>query len=507
MPHPLKRPNSIHSIWSPGKAIGHYYASQAPHHVRSSTIGIAGFTLSYPNPNTDKSSLVTYSPSVALTELVGIVDDAPSADDIAFLDNRDTNAIIDEFLSEPSDAESEAVESVSDNSSEDNLIRSDEHRCSNFLLWVIRMSLPDLFSPSENRTEGLPSSSLLSGFGHLSWVVKMKLPFEDFYRILAKKEAYKEAGFDSANINALQKLRDFDDNEDRKDHYNLTKWGLIRDPHGMSRFVRKGLADGIDQFVKKIQLQEDDDAEVFAIQQEEQHSSGSRGAVPNNPGPAVPMSPTKTRPTPLFVSESASTPRLPSSFGSSQFGTSAFGHSSHQATPVNNTPTLSVVRTQFVRFAHQDRARSPSTTQRPPPSPLPLESLSSLFPIPTSSSPQRIISPTPSVGSPELVEIVDENMPNAENLAFLDARETDVILNEYRGDCSDEESEAEDSVSANSSEDTHNSAELENKIVDPTWEPEAELDQEVNDDEEVEEEIVVDKSARRVEPFPVSSFF
>jgi len=75
-------------------------------------------------------------------------------------------------------------------------------------------------------------------WGHIDdairWVVKMKLPFEDFYRILAKEEAYKEAGFDSANINALQKLRDFDDNEDRKDHYNLTKLALIKDAPGKS---------------------------------------------------------------------------------------------------------------------------------------------------------------------------------------------------------------------------------------------------------------------------------
>jgi len=75
-------------------------------------------------------------------------------------------------------------------------------------------------------------------WGHIDdairWVVKMKLPFEDFYRILAKEEAYKEAGWDSANIIALQKLRDFDDNEERKDHYNLTKLALIKKAHGMS---------------------------------------------------------------------------------------------------------------------------------------------------------------------------------------------------------------------------------------------------------------------------------
>ena len=138
---------------------------------------------------------------------------------------------------------------------------------------------------------------------------------------------------------------------------------------------RKGLADGIDQFVMKIQQQEDDNAEVLAIQQEEQHSFNGRG-ITINPDPVVPMSPTKTRPTPLFVTQSATTPRLPSSFGSSRFGTSGFGKSSHRATPANNSPNLSAVRTQFVRFTHQDRAGSPSTTRRAPPSPLPLESLS-----------------------------------------------------------------------------------------------------------------------------------
>jgi len=251
-----------------------------------------------------------------------------------------------------------------------------------------------------------------------------------------------------------QKLRDFDDSADRKDHYNLTKLGLIRDAHGMSRLVRKGLADGINQFVKKIQLQEDDDAEVFAIQQEEQHASSGRD-IANNPGPVVPMSPTKTRPTPLFVSQSASTPRLPSSFGSSRFGTSSFGNPSHQAAGANASPTLSTVRAQFVRYTHQARVGSPSTTRRAPTSPLPLEPLSSLFPIPTSPSNKRITSPTPPVGSPELVEVVDEMMPNADDLAFLDDRDTDTIMNEYRGGGSDEESEPGESVSANSSEDTH----------------------------------------------------
>ena len=82
-------------------------------------------------------------------------------------------------------------------------------------------------------------------WGHIDdairWVVKMKLPFEDFYRIIAKEEAYKEVGWDSANIIALQKLQDFGDSEDRKDHYNLTKLALIKDAHGMSRLVPKRL--------------------------------------------------------------------------------------------------------------------------------------------------------------------------------------------------------------------------------------------------------------------------
>jgi len=178
--------------------------------------------------------------------------------------------------------------------------------------------------------------------------------------------------------------------------------------------LRKGLADGIDQFLEKTRQQEDDDAEVLAIQQEEQHSFDGRG-ITINPGPVVPMSPTKTKARPLFVSESASTPRLPSSFGSSRFGTSGFGNPSHRAAGSNTSPTLSAVRTQFVRYAHRDRAGSPSTTRRPPPSPLPLE-------------------------------------------------------------------------------------------YSHPWTPEGELDQAVDVDE-FEEEVVVAKSARRVEPFPVSLLF
>jgi len=96
-------------------------------------------------------------------------------------------------------------------------------------------------------------------------------------------------------------------------------------------------------------MQEDDNAGVFAIQQEEQQSSGSRREVTNNPGLAVPMSPTKSKAPRLFVSESV-------------------------------------------------------------------------------ASPARLDLP---VGSPELFEVDDENMPNADDLAFLDDRETDVMMNEY----------------------------------------------------------------------------
>jgi hypothetical protein len=54
-------------------------------------------------------------------------------------------------------------------------------------------------------------------------LVKMKVPYEDFYRILAGPEAYVDNGFDQANVAALARLRDYDNHEDRAGYYNLLK--------------------------------------------------------------------------------------------------------------------------------------------------------------------------------------------------------------------------------------------------------------------------------------------
>lgn len=64
---------------------------------------------------------------------------------------------------------------------------------------------------------------------HIRGLVKQRVPYEDFYRSIARPEAYTEVGWDTANTVALQKLKDFDAHPDRADHNNLNKLEIIRE--------------------------------------------------------------------------------------------------------------------------------------------------------------------------------------------------------------------------------------------------------------------------------------
>jgi len=161
------------------------------------------------------------------------------------------------------------------------------------------------------------------------------------------------------------------------------------------------------KFREKAQQEEDDYQEVLAIQREQEQAFGGRSTTRINPGPAVPMSPPRSRPTPRFMSTSAST-LMPSSsfgasrFGASRFGASRFGASLNGASTIRATipfpcPTLSNVQTRFTRFGPQARPSAITTRVRPHTTSdlQPLESLASLFPIRTPTPINHPSSPTP----------------------------------------------------------------------------------------------------------------
>jgi len=230
------------------------------------------------------------------------------------------------------------------------------------------------------------------------------------------------------------------------------------------------------KFREKAQREEDDYQELLAIQREQDRSFGGR-CMPNiNPGPVVPMSPLRPRPAPLFVSTSASTSMPSSSFRPSRYGTPLDGASTVRATIPFPSPTLSNVQTRFTRFGPQTRPLATTSRVRSPTvsDPEPLESLATLFPVPSLTEVNPPTSPTPSVALTELVDIND-GMPTADDIAFLDDRDTNTIINEFPGEPSDAESEAIESVTDNSSENTFNSAEEENQVVDPDWTPEGQF--------------------------------
>jgi hypothetical protein len=58
---------------------------------------------------------------------------------------------------------------------------------------------------------------------YIRMTVKMKIPCKDFYRILARPEAYEDNGFDKVNVTALARLRDYDNHDHRAGYYNLVK--------------------------------------------------------------------------------------------------------------------------------------------------------------------------------------------------------------------------------------------------------------------------------------------
>ena len=68
---------------------------------------------------------------------------------------------------------------------------------------------------------------------YIRMLVKMKVPYEDLYRILARPEAYVDNGSDQASVTGLARLRDFDNHEDRAGFYNLVKLQVIKDAQGM----------------------------------------------------------------------------------------------------------------------------------------------------------------------------------------------------------------------------------------------------------------------------------
>jgi hypothetical protein len=71
------------------------------------------------------------------------------------------------------------------------------------------------------------SSTYIIEWGHIAeyirMLIKMKIRCKDFYRILARPEAYKDNGFDQVNVTALARLRDYDNHEDRAGYYKLVK--------------------------------------------------------------------------------------------------------------------------------------------------------------------------------------------------------------------------------------------------------------------------------------------
>jgi hypothetical protein len=79
---------------------------------------------------------------------------------------------------------------------------------------------------NSNLREG-GSSTYIIEWGHIAeyirMLIKMKIRCKDFYRILARPEAYKDNGFDQVNVTALARLRDYDNHEDRAGYYKLVK--------------------------------------------------------------------------------------------------------------------------------------------------------------------------------------------------------------------------------------------------------------------------------------------
>ena len=63
---------------------------------------------------------------------------------------------------------------------------------------------------------------------YIRMLVKMKVPYEDFYRIIARPEAYNDNGFDQANVAALARLRDYDNHEVSLGPKPMSTMGLIK---------------------------------------------------------------------------------------------------------------------------------------------------------------------------------------------------------------------------------------------------------------------------------------
>jgi hypothetical protein len=84
------------------------------------------------------------------------------------------------------------------------------------------------------------SSTYIIEWGHIAeyirMLIKMKIRCKDFYRILARPEAYEDNGFDQVNVTALARLRDYD-NHDHRAAY--TTWSSCRfETDGVSRTSR-----------------------------------------------------------------------------------------------------------------------------------------------------------------------------------------------------------------------------------------------------------------------------
>lgn len=89
------------------------------------------------------------------------------------------------------------------------------------------------------KTGGLCGSTIewLHMPDHVKSLTRLRIPYIDFFRIVARPESYFVTGWDSANMWALLKLTDYEEDKTRALHYMPGKVEAIRLGAGESTYI------------------------------------------------------------------------------------------------------------------------------------------------------------------------------------------------------------------------------------------------------------------------------